>query len=115
LVQALPAPKASLDCLWAIWRVKSASRRLAADFQRKSGLDATNRPVMLLEAVWWTTGITKTLPDKLPIANLSFPPERELRAGTSVCLRIKIRDSAAPSGMTGLSSSQTPHKKVRKA
>ncbi len=32
----------------------------AADFRRKSGLDATNRPITLFKAVWWTKGITKT-------------------------------------------------------
>ena len=56
-------------------QVKSALRRYAADFQRKSGLDATNRPVTILEAVWWTRGITKPRPDKLLSPLLCSPQQ----------------------------------------
>ena len=48
----------------AIWRVKSASRRCAADFQRKSGLDSSYRPPTIEVGLWGRHSLHQSLPDE---------------------------------------------------
>ena len=61
--------------------LKKGSGPRAADFRRKSGLDATNRPSTIKEAVWVTRMGTKPLLDKEAIQNDAIPTEAQAHSG----------------------------------
>ena len=88
-----------------IWVVKCAAllRRDAIGFHRKPTLDHPGVARTIETAVWWTLGITKALPDKIPILNHRHPRRSEAQSGDLLAhVQYKVPDRLPPSGIVCL-------------